>query len=39
MRKLDVCDMEDFGRLESSEENDRYARRKMVAAEGETGRE
>ena len=33
MRKLDVCDTEEFGRLESSEKTI-----KMVAADGETRR-
>ena len=37
MRKLAECDMEAIGRLQSSD--DRYPRRYMVAADGETGRE
>ena len=35
MKKLDVRDMEEFGRLR---EIDRYPRRWMVAADGETER-
>ena len=39
MRNLDVCDMEECGRLESTKrENDRYPRRKTVAADGEAER-
>ena len=30
--------MEEFGKLESSDKNDRYPRRYMVASDGETGR-
>ena len=37
-RKLDVCDVEEFGRLESSEKNIAILGDKMVAADGETGR-
>ena len=38
MRKLDDCDMGEFGRLESSEKNDRHPMRWMVATDGETAR-
>ena len=38
MRNLDVDETEEFCRLESSEKNDRYPRKWMVAADGETGR-
>ena len=37
MRKLGVCDMEEFGRLESSEKAIAILE-DMVAADGDTGR-
>ena len=36
--KLDIGDMEELGRLESSYKNDRYPRRYTVAADGEAER-
>ena len=38
MRKLDDCDVEEFGRLESSEKTIAILGHKWVATDGETGR-
>ena len=38
MRKLDECDLEEFGRLESGEKTIAILGDSWVAADGETGR-